>query len=113
MINRQYLTQQRHQNQTVRADRIVVESGALWLTQSGCADDVFLVAGESYSSHGEGRIVIEALCDNTRTCLQLNHRSARRKPGIPDWLTVALGSILPATVTGITTEANSTGDILS
>lgn len=113
MINRQYLTQQRNQNRTVRADRIVVESGALWLTQSGCVDDVFLAAGQSYSSNGAGRIVIEALSDNTRICLQLNHRSARRQAGIPGCLAVALAGVLPTPVTDITTEASSSGDILS
>lgn len=38
-----------------------VESGIVWLTVSGMADDVFLHAGESYRIPARGRMLVESL----------------------------------------------------
>ena len=38
-----------------------VESGMVWITVSGAAGDLFLLAGESYRVPREGRVVVEAV----------------------------------------------------
>jgi hypothetical protein len=42
--------------------RVLVESGRVWLTQSGDADDHFIAAGEDLLLCGSGEVVIE--CDS-------------------------------------------------
>ncbi len=39
--------------------RITVRAGKVWITESGCADDVFLCAGQHHVVAGQGRVVIE------------------------------------------------------
>jgi hypothetical protein len=45
--------------------RLLVESGRLWLTQTGDPDDHFVSAGEDWLLCGPGAVVIE--CDGTET----------------------------------------------
>lgn len=54
----------------VSADRVVVESGIVWLTQSGSPEDVVLRAGQSFRRDRPGRIVIQPLCGEARLRLQ-------------------------------------------
>lgn len=42
--------------------RVLVQTGRLWLTQSGDADDHFIAAGEDLLLYGSGEVVIE--CDS-------------------------------------------------
>lgn len=42
--------------------RVLVQTGRLWLTQSGDADDHFIAAGEDWLLYGPGEVVIE--CDS-------------------------------------------------
>jgi len=49
------------QARVVNADRVVVESGIVWLTQSDSLEDVVLRAGESFHRERPGRIVIQPL----------------------------------------------------
>lgn len=61
----------------VNAEQIVVESGILWLTQSGCPDDVILVGGQSFCPHRSGKVVIQALHEEARLSLQSSSIAAR------------------------------------
>ena len=54
----------------VDADQLLVESGVLWLTQSGSADDVLLLAGQSFRPRRSGKVVIQALAEGTNVRLQ-------------------------------------------
>ncbi|WP_319240238.1 DUF2917 domain-containing protein [uncultured Propionivibrio sp.] len=49
------------QARVVNADRVVVASGIVWLTQSGSPEDVVLRAGQSFRRERPGRIVIQPL----------------------------------------------------
>ena len=40
--------------------RIVCQHGRVWITASGCRDDVFLSAGEGWTPPAAGLVVIEA-----------------------------------------------------
>ena len=39
--------------------RITVRAGQVWITESDCADDLFLGAGQHHVVAGRGRVVIE------------------------------------------------------
>ena len=54
----------------VDADQLLVESGVLWLTQSGSADDVLLLAGQSFRPRRSGKVVIQSLAEGTSVRLQ-------------------------------------------
>ena len=72
MQNTEHLLLNVNQVLVVRADQVFVESGTVWLTQSGCLDDVFLSANQSYRSRRSGKVVIQALCGDAKVILQSN-----------------------------------------
>lgn len=43
-----------------RGLRVASRTGRLWLTEEGCADDIFLASGGAYEVRTDGRVVIEA-----------------------------------------------------
>jgi hypothetical protein len=43
--------------------RVRCALGQLWITQAGIADDVVLLAGETFTPAPKGRVVIQALTD--------------------------------------------------
>jgi hypothetical protein len=56
--------------------RVLVETGRIWLTQSGDAGDHFLAAGEDWLLCGEGAVVVE--CDGSETArVQVSHAGER------------------------------------
>jgi hypothetical protein len=70
MQNTEQLSLKVNEPLIVKADRVVVESGLVWLTQTGHLRDVLLYAGQSYAARRAGRIVIQALAADTRVILQ-------------------------------------------
>ncbi len=59
--------------------RVLVESGRVWLTQSGDAGDHFIAAGEDWLLCGAGEVVIE--CDGAETArVQVWHAGERPVP---------------------------------
>lgn len=58
------------QARVVNADRVVVASGIVWLTQSGSPEDVVLRAGQSFRRERPGRIVIQPLDGEATLWLQ-------------------------------------------
>lgn len=59
----------------VQADQVRVETGVIWLTQSGCHEDVVIGRNQSYRPRPKGRVVIEAMGDDARVLLCRNARS--------------------------------------
>lgn len=55
-----------------------VESGMVWITASGAAGDLFLVAGERYSIPEQGRVLVESL--RAAAGVSLHGRRRRRIP---------------------------------
>ena len=49
-----------HRLERAAGTRIVVRAGRVWLTESGCLEDVFLDAGDGYVVGGNGRVLLEA-----------------------------------------------------
>ena len=72
MQNTEYLSLQVDLPLIVKADQVFVESGIVWLTQSGHLDDVILFADQSYRSHRSGKVVIMALSEDAKVTLQSN-----------------------------------------
>lgn len=66
----EYLSLNVNEAHIVKADQVFVESGILWLTQTGNLRDVLLFADQSYRSRRSGKIVIQALGENTKVILQ-------------------------------------------
>jgi drug/metabolite transporter (DMT)-like permease len=52
---------------------LTVRRGSLWLTREGAADDVLLSAGDTRELHGRGKVVVEALSDDT--CISVRGES--------------------------------------
>lgn len=69
MQNAEYLSLKINQALVVKADQVFVESGIVWLTQSGHADDVFLFAGQSFRRQRSGKVVIQALSEDSKVSL--------------------------------------------
>ena len=78
MNNTEYLSLKINQPRIVKADQVFVESGIVWLTQSGRPDDVLLFAGQSFRRQRSGKLVIQALSEDTKIGLQSN----RLFPGV-------------------------------
>ena len=70
MTHTQQLSLKNNQALAVNADQLFVASGVVWLTQSGSADDVLLLAGQSFRSRRSGKVVIQALAEGTNVRLQ-------------------------------------------
>ena len=66
----EHLSLTNNQALAINADRLFVESGVVWLTQSGSADDVLLLAGQSFRPRRSGKVVIQALAEGTNVRLQ-------------------------------------------
>ena len=61
--------------------RIAVQSGRIWLTQTGDANDYFVAAGQSHVVARGGRVVIEAFSPQTTLRVTVDAPAAR--PGFP------------------------------
>ena len=61
--------------------RIAVQSGCVWLTQSGDANDYFVSAGESHVVTRPGRVVIESFTPQATLRVLLGAPASR--PGFP------------------------------
>lgn len=72
MPNAEYLSLKVNQALIVKADQVFVESGIVWLTQSGQPDDVFLFAGQSFRRQRSGKVVIQALSEDSKVSLLSN-----------------------------------------
>jgi len=48
-------------HQSSRWSRIECNEGCVWITQSGCAEDIILQKGQVYDCAGDGTIVMEAI----------------------------------------------------
>lgn len=59
-----------NQARVLEADHVVVESGVVWLTQSGSPEDVLLFGGQSFRIERPGKIVIQALEEEARVRVQ-------------------------------------------
>jgi len=59
----------------VKADQVLVETGVIWLTQSGCHEDIVLFRDQSHRPQAKGRVVIEAMGGNARVILCREPRS--------------------------------------
>ena len=70
MQNTEYLSLKVNQALIVQAYQVFVESGILWLTQTGHLRDVLLFADQSYRPLRSGKIVIQALSADTKVTLQ-------------------------------------------
>jgi hypothetical protein len=68
--NANILSLDANQALSVKAAQLRVESGIVWLTQSGQPDDVLLFAGQSFKAQRCGRIVIQSLAAETRVSWQ-------------------------------------------
>lgn len=79
MQNTEYLSLELDQPLIVKADQVLVESGIVWLTQTGQLRDVLLFADHSYRSQRSGRIVIQALSAGTKVRLQSNPAGFRAR----------------------------------
>ena len=66
----EHLSLKNNQALVVNADQLFVESGVVWLTQSGSAEDVLLFAGQSFRRRRSGKVVIQALAAGTNVRLQ-------------------------------------------
>lgn len=71
MQNTESLSLKLNRAHIVKTDQVSVESGIVWLTQTGYWRDVFLFAGESYRPHRSGKVVIQALSEDTKVTLQI------------------------------------------
>lgn len=69
MQNTEYLSLKVNQPLIVKADQVFVESGLVWLTQTGHLRDVFLFADQSYRSQRSGKVVIQALFEDAKVTL--------------------------------------------
>ena len=69
MQNTEYLSLGVNRPLIVKADQVFVESGILWLTQTGHLRDVLLFADQSYRLRRSGKIVIQALAEGTKVSL--------------------------------------------
>ena len=70
MTPTEQLSLKNNQALVVNADQLFVESGVVWLTQSGSAEDVLLFAGQSFRRRRSGRVVIQALAEGTNVRLR-------------------------------------------
>ena len=66
----EHLSLTNNQALAINADQLFVESGVVWLTQSGSADDVLLLAGQSFRPRRSGKVVIQALAEGTNIRLR-------------------------------------------
>ena len=66
----EHLSLKINQALVIPADHLFVESGVVWLTQSGSAEDVLLFAGQSFRPRRSGKVVIQALAEATNVRLQ-------------------------------------------
>jgi ferric-dicitrate binding protein FerR (iron transport regulator) len=60
---------------------VAVQSGRVWLTQTGDANDYFIEAGQRHVVADAGRVVIEG--DSASTTLRVMARAATARPGFP------------------------------
>jgi len=67
--NSEHLLLKVNQALIVKADQVFVESGIVWLTQSGQPDDVLLFAGQSFRRRRSGKVVIQALSEDCKVSL--------------------------------------------
>ena len=72
MHNTEYLALKVNQPRIVKEDQVFVESGIVWLTQSGHLNDVILFANQSYRLQRPGTVVIMALSEDAKVTLQSN-----------------------------------------
>ena len=77
MHNTEYLALKVNQPRIVKEDQVFVESGIVWLTQSGHLNDVLLFANQSYRLQRPGTVVIMALSEDAKVTLQSNHLGFR------------------------------------
>lgn len=70
MTPTELLSLKNNQALAVNADHLFVESGVVWLTQSGAAEDVLLFAGQSFRRRRSGKVVIQALAEGTNVRLR-------------------------------------------
>lgn len=70
MTPTELLSLKNNQALAVNADHLFVESGVVWLTQSGSAEDVLLFAGQSFRRRRSGKVVIQALAEGTNVRLR-------------------------------------------
>ena len=70
MPSTEHLSLTNNQALAINADQLFVESGVVWLTQSGSADDVLLLAGQSFRPRRSGKVVIQALAEGTNIRLR-------------------------------------------
>lgn len=82
MPHAEYLSLSLSQARIVKADHVAVESGILWLTQSGSPADVLLRAGQSFHRERPGRIVIQPLGGDATLRLQSDGIAAGMRAGI-------------------------------
>ena len=61
--------------------RIAVQSGCVWLTQAGDANDYFVAAGECHVVTRPGRVVVESFTPQASMRVLLEAPAAR--PGFP------------------------------
>ena len=61
--------------------RIAVQSGCVWLTQAGDANDYFVSAGDSHVVTRPGRVVIESL--TPQAVLRVMADATLARPGFP------------------------------
>ena len=60
---------------------VAVQSGRVWLTQTGDANDYFVDAGQRHVLARSGRVVIEAFSPQARVHVSIDAPAAR--PGFP------------------------------
>jgi hypothetical protein len=60
---------------------IAVQSGRIWLTQTGDANDYFVDAGQRHVVARHGRVVIEAL--SPQSTLRVTTAAPAARPGFP------------------------------
>jgi len=60
---------------------IAVQSGRIWLTQTGDANDYFVAAGERHVVTRGGRVVIESF--TPQAALRVLHGAPAARPGFP------------------------------
>ena len=70
MPSTEHLSLKINQALVIHADQLFVESGVVWLTQSGSAEDVLLLVGQSFRPRRSGKVVIQALSEGTNVRLQ-------------------------------------------
>jgi hypothetical protein len=57
-----------------RGAELRVESGTVWITANGVADDLFLSAGESYRVPRAGKVVVQAVRGTARVRVSRGER---------------------------------------